>query len=448
VSVQERLRAILATSSGIELPFGSTQALDAFVDGRCRALGLAHTEEYLGFLAGSTSSEFQLLVNAVTVKYTWFFRDQPQLESIRRLMAEPREGALHVWVPGCASGEDAYTVALLAWEVGADVRVLGTDICSDAVARARRGHYGAWSTRDVPPSLQHHFVRAGGGTLTPTPALRSRVTFEVHNVLAPPPLPPSGRGWDIILCRNVLMYFAQERAQATAGVLARALCEDGFLLLGASDVLIEPPEGVSVDYVADRVVLRRGTPGVRLPGIPGAHARVESVSGGDAVRGVELVPVIPAPVPVAPALEKTAFAVTSVEPTLQAAHAYLSAGKIELAVRAYTAAREAAPVASEPHLYGGIALYLSGDLSRAVESLRAALLLDHQCWPASYYLGLCYESMGYPRDAAREYERAAKQSEIEPSTEEDASSPLFGFRRDLAWLARQRGRKPARHQSP
>jgi chemotaxis protein methyltransferase CheR len=413
---------LLATSTGIELPFGSTQALDAFVDGRCRALGLAHPEEYVAALTNTTSGEFQTLVNAVTVKYTWFFRDQPQIEAIRRLLAEQRQGALHVWVPGCASGEDAYTVALLAHEVGADVRVLGTDICSEAVGRARRAHYSAWSTRDVPSELLQHLAPASGGTLTPNAALRSRVSFAVHNVLAPPPMPPSGRGWDVILCRNVLMYFAQERAQATAGALSRALCEDGFLLLGASDVLIEPPEGVTVEYVAGRVVLRRA----------GAHT----------------VPVLAAaPVPSLPASGGDATAV-SASSALHVAHAYLSAGKLDLALRAYSEAREAAPVAMEPHLYGGIALYLSGDLTRAVESLRAALLLDHECWPASYYLGLCYESMGYPRDAAREYERAAKQSEAEPASDEDASSPLYGFRRDLAWLVRRRGRKQTRHESP
>jgi chemotaxis protein methyltransferase CheR len=433
VSVRERLRNVLATSTGIELPFGSTQALDAFVDGRCRALGLAHPEEYVEALT-TGSSEFQLLVNAVTVKYTWFFRDQPQIESIRRLLAEPREDAVHVWVPGCASGEDAYTIALLAREVGADVRVLGTDICSDAVTRARRAHYGAWSTRDVPPELLQYFAPASGGARTPIAALRSRVTFEVHNVLASPPVPPNGRGWDLILCRNVLMYFAQERAKATAGALARSLSEDGFLLLGASDVLIEAPEGVIVEYVAGRVVLRRGVRGARAPGKPLGRTYAEpSSSVVDAVRPIEP----PTAVAPAAALEGNAPARSA----LNVAHAYLSAGKIDLAVRAYTAAREAAPIATEPHLYGGIALYLSGDLARAVESLRAALLLDPVCWPASYYLGLCYESMGYPRDAAREYERAAKQSETDADTEEDASSPLYGFRRDLAWLVRQRGRR-------
>jgi tetratricopeptide (TPR) repeat protein len=130
----------------------------------------------------------------------------------------------------------------------------------------------------------------------------------------------------------------------------------------------------------------------------------------------------------------------SADSALDAAHLHLSAGRLDLAVRGYREACEAEPVAIEPRLYAGIAHYLSGDLPRALESLRAALLLDHQCWPASYYLGLCYESMGRARDAEREYDRAAKQSEREAPVEDDPKSPLFGFRRDLAWLARRRGR--------
>ncbi len=441
MTTEERIRALLSTWTGIELPLGSVQSLDAFVRDRCSALGLASPERYLAAIGGPTSAEFQRLVNAVTVKYTWFFRDLPQIESLRQLLREPRERTLHVWVPGCASGEDVYTIALLAKETGADVRVLGTDVSSEAIELSRRAQFSAWSTRDVPEPLLRYFARATGQTLSPTAELRSKVSFQVHNVLTPAPMPPGAFGWDIILCRNVLMYFAQEKAQATAGALARALSDTGHLLLGASDVLIEPPPEVVVAYVAGRVVLRRGSRdnSGRQRGRTADRA-ASPARAGDATA-VAPRAIVPAGAAAASRDERQ-----SGDSALSAAHAYLSSGKIELARSAYVKACEAEPVSTEPRLYAGIAHYLSGDLPHALESLRAALLLDHRCWPASYYLGLCYESMGHARDAEREYERAATESEREQPIREDPSSPLFGFRRDLAWLARQRSRN--RHTSP
>jgi chemotaxis protein methyltransferase CheR len=429
VSVQERLRAILAAWIGVELPLGGSLALDAFIRERVEVLGLSAPEAYLNAIGGPTSLEFQRLVNAVTVKYTWFFRDLPQIQAVRQLLQEPRAEAIHVWVPGCASGEDAYTIALLARECGADVRILATDVSSEAIERARAGRYGTWSTRDVPDALHRYFLPVAGGALAPTAELRARIRFEVHNLLAPPPVPSNGRGWDVILCRNVLMYFAQEKAQATAGVLTRALSEDGHLLLGASDVLIERPPDARVEYVAGRVALRRQSKQERPD-----HPRRAVLEPPRAIS---------APLPLAAPPAAPAAPPAEADSLLGAAHLYLSVGKIDLALRAYLSACEAEPVATEPRLYAGIAHYLSGDLPQALGALRAALLLDHRCWPASYYLGLCYESMGHARDAEREYERAALQSEREPPTDDDPSSPLFGFRRDLAWLAKRRRRARA-----
>jgi tetratricopeptide (TPR) repeat protein len=155
-------------------------------------------------------------------------------------------------------------------------------------------------------------------------------------------------------------------------------------------------------------------------------------------------PRAPSPPPVPPPSTAAVAAPAEEDSLLGAAHVYLSVGKLDLALRAYLSACEAEPVSTEPRLYAGIAHYLSGDLPQALGALRAALLLDHRCWPASYYLGLCYESMGHARDAEREYERAALQSEREQPMNDDPSSPLFGFRRDLAWLAKRRRRsRPA-----
>jgi chemotaxis protein methyltransferase CheR len=425
VNVEGRVAALLAAWTGIELSSTSTPALAAFLRERTHALGLTSPSSYPTALGGPDSVEFQRLVNAMTVTYTWFFRDLEQVETMRALLARATRPSLDIWIPGCASGEDAYTVALLCRELGISAQVLGTDVNSTAIAVAREGRYGEWSVRDVPQASRQYFARSSRGGFELDASVRSRVRFQVHNLLASPPLPPSG-GWDLVLCRNVLMYFGKERAKLTVGTLGRVLHDEGRLLLGASDVMVEVPGELSVEYVSGRVTFRRG--GVRSAFEP---VPLPPLARPEATR-----------IPDAGTVEPDA-AIEARPTLLEVAHAHLMAGRLDLALSTYQTLCAADPFATEPRLFAGVAKYLAGDLQPALEAFRACLLLDEKCWPASYYLGLCYENMGLPRDALREYRRAAKQSAVDSTARDgDPRSPLHGFFRDVAWLARKRSALP------
>ncbi len=195
-------------------------------------------------------------VESVTVHETYFFRDPTQLGALvdrllPDLLAErARHGRrLKVWSAGCASGEEAYTVAMLLSEALAamdenpanwDIVILGSDISRAVVARAQEGVYGGPGLnafRRMPPRFMRHFTAledGHSGRKRIDPALARLVRFRQHNLMdATPP----DDGFDIVLCRNVFIYFddpAQHRAVAN---LRRALAPGGHLLLGVTDRL-------------------------------------------------------------------------------------------------------------------------------------------------------------------------------------------------------------------
>ncbi len=187
------------------------------------------------------------LIDEVTVRETAFARDPAQFDEIGwhgLLQAALAAGSrtIRVWSAGCASGEEAYTLALLAAEAFAPapppVDVLGTDVSGAAVAAATAGRYGERAVRGLDPALRQRYLdRQADGSYLVGHRLRERVRFRRHNLVADP-VPPSGEShFDLVVCRNVLIYFDAPTVARVIGRLQRSLRPDGVLLLGAADAL-------------------------------------------------------------------------------------------------------------------------------------------------------------------------------------------------------------------
>ncbi len=186
------------------------------------------------------------VIAAATITETQFMRSPsqlgllaawllPELQARRRAAAS---FALKIWSAGCASGEEAYSLAMLllesvrpasAW----NLEVLGTDINGEALARAERGVYGRRSVAGLSPAhRERYFERRGDSGLAVGPELRRVVHFARRNVLEAPPSGP----FDVIVCRNLLIYLHPEAVAAALEGFAKALASDGFLLLGDADL--------------------------------------------------------------------------------------------------------------------------------------------------------------------------------------------------------------------
>jgi chemotaxis protein methyltransferase CheR len=215
--------------------------------GMARA-GVADLEQYRNLLEAD-SKAFDHLVVELTVGETYFFREPAHFALIRREIlpeVRRRRGAEHMlraWSAGCASGEEPYSLAMLLEEegLGGRAHVLATDISPAALGKARQATYTAWSLRGDGAAAAGPYLRRQGERYVLEEKIRRRVMFEHLNMALDvyPSFATGTWGMDLILCRNVLIYFAAETIAAVARRLLAALAPGGWLLTGSAD----PPLG-------------------------------------------------------------------------------------------------------------------------------------------------------------------------------------------------------------
>ncbi|HEY8393476.1 MAG TPA: protein-glutamate O-methyltransferase CheR [Thermaerobacter sp.] len=178
------------------------------------------------------------LASFLTINVSEFFRNPDRFAELRdrflpALLA--RKPALRVWSAGCSIGAELYSVALFLRELapGKDHELLGTDIDPDALWRARAGIYETAELRAVPERLLRAYFRPVEGRWELSPAVRTAVRFARHDLLRD----PYPRGWDLILCRNVVIYFTDDAKAEVWRQLAASLNDGGILFVGGSESL-------------------------------------------------------------------------------------------------------------------------------------------------------------------------------------------------------------------
>lgn len=257
-----RACALIESWVGVKLNGAAPDRLYEFLERRASTLGFYDPADYVTHAEKLSidAPEARRLVNLVTNGLTAFWRDAPQLDAVRLAMeqiAQKRDTSAHplaIWCAGCATGEEAYTLSMIAHEAAVPTIILGTDVNSDFLSHARDGHYGEWSLRRLDARrARDYFVHHDGGTFDIAPALRQRVYFRQHNLLEKPPLAPSLHGWDLILCRNVLIYFAEFATRRVIDNFSEVLQTNGYLMLGSSEQLTSYyPEGHYAPFRATR----------------------------------------------------------------------------------------------------------------------------------------------------------------------------------------------------
>lgn len=199
-------------------------------------------------------SDLRAIAAEVTVPETYFFRNNDQFRAFtelvlpERLHAQAGAKQLRVLSAGCASGEEAYSLAILIREAvrdrSWDVSILGVDVNRAVLEKASRGRFTAWALRETPPEVERRWFRREGSELVLDEEIRRSVRFEERNLMEGNPDLWRPRTYDVIFWRNVMMYFSPECAQAVAARVARALVPGGYLFLGHAETL----RGISNDF--------------------------------------------------------------------------------------------------------------------------------------------------------------------------------------------------------
>lgn len=199
-------------------------------------------------------AEMSLLADALVVGETYFFRELSSLRAAIAHVIAPavaRKGRARIWSAACATGEEPLSLAMLLVEAGLSSRceIIASDVSARAIARAQRGAYGARALRMVPPAVPPAGWTAGidaiaeasllrhDGVATIAPSIASLIAYRQLNLLDADAVRALG-AFDLVLCRNVLIYFADATVVRVVGSLAAAVDERGALLVGASESLL------------------------------------------------------------------------------------------------------------------------------------------------------------------------------------------------------------------
>ena len=225
-------------------------SLDYFISGRLKAVGkpIAEYYEYLIQNYYENSAEIKLLLDEITVQETYFFRDKNQFQALIEyvlpaLIEEKRhkDRSLRIWSAGCSTGEEPYTIAMILNEYFSnildwDILIRATDVNMNALKKAEQAIYRKHSLRGVSDFIKSKYFFRDGMSYSLKDSIKSMVNFTYFN-LASDTFLPVGKGnkWDIIFCRNVIIYFHKERIRSLLERFYRALHDTGYLFLGFSE---------------------------------------------------------------------------------------------------------------------------------------------------------------------------------------------------------------------
>jgi chemotaxis protein methyltransferase CheR len=243
----EFIRHVIAENAGIVLGPNKRHLVQGRLTKRLRELQLSTYEAYCEHVRESGPEELVGLINALTTNVTAFFRENHHFEALASYMLPEAmkrnqlSRRLRIWSAGCSSGEEPYCLAMTASEAlpsGArwDLKILATDIDSEMVATGQRGIYPMDRLAAVPQERLHRYFRRGtgdnAGSARINPDLARLISFRPLNLLQAWPM----RGpFDIIFCRNVMIYFDQSTRERLVARFSELLADDGYLCLGHSE---------------------------------------------------------------------------------------------------------------------------------------------------------------------------------------------------------------------
>ena len=444
-------------------------------------LGLESEDEYFGRLRGATprmvEAELRNLLNLVTVTETCFLRDASQFRLLRehivpKLISErsakgDAQKTIRIWSAGCSSGEEAYSIALTLEDMGLykacpdwNVEIIGTDLNTKVLEKARAAVYNARAVRNVEGRLRNVHFESDGKTFALKDEIKRRVKFEFGNLMQTPM--PSTGPQDVVFCKNVTIYFSASVTRKLIKGLRDTLTPDGYLLLGHAESLWQMSEGFTLVEHERAFCYRKTSPAARSGGLatadrkrpaPPAHSlrrvspkldRIERVAA-DNPNGREsedydlcLAAIRAGDWDTAETILTALVAAcpTFVPALLLLGGLYVHRGRFEEAMRQADSVLKLSDLEPRAHLLRGMIEARQDRTDEALQSLRRALYLDDSLALAHFWLANLYRDRGDITRACREYENVVQGWERHTLelTEEFASDlsaeQLVGFCRD------------------
>jgi len=237
-----RVRDLIAKLAGIALAEHKENMVYNRLARRLRSTGIGSFGEYLDLVEQAESEERGHFVNALTTNLTSFFREGHHFEMLgayaaARRRTAPGGGRLRVWSSACSTGEEPYSAAIVLREADAPADIIATDIDTEVLRRAQRGNYALDAVDSMSPErLRRFFLKGVGqneGRIMVRPELQAMVRFSPCNLQGDNW--PAGELFDVIFCRNVMIYFSRESQRQVLERFIRVLRPGGLLFVGHSE---------------------------------------------------------------------------------------------------------------------------------------------------------------------------------------------------------------------
>lgn len=445
---------LIRTRCGLKLEGTGEEPLVIAIRKRMQVAGLQGAQAYLSLLAAN-EGEFQEFVTLLTINETYFFREPEQIALLAdvlmpRLLAESGcRLPIRILSAGCSSGEEPYSIAIALLERFGDgaagmVRIHGGDLDHYALAKARAGHYTAFSFRSLDPSLRdRYFHPMGRNAYVVDERVKSMVSFHHLNLLAHT-FPADLQDLDVVFFRNVSIYFDEPTRRSIQESFRRAMSGRGSLVIGSAETLANDlgvfrleQEGSAFYFIT------QGESG--RPAASPAPSAPASLAPRLQLAPMPPVPTRP-PVPPAPVFDRQEMVRLIRDKKLDLAESALAArnrlappdagllalqGYVRLLARDFTGAAEMGGKAlavdewsMESMMLLGLAAKWTDDPDTALSWFKKAVYVRHECWPAQYYLAELLRASGAAEQARRGYRLVLQHLGTHPDPDGGLLLPL------------------------
>lgn len=415
----EPFLALIQEKTGII--FGQYQygALSRLLKKRMQSLALRTVAAYVAFLGcAHADSEWQSLIHEITIKETAWYRNKKDFEVLAdiilpRLLRKSK--TVRIASAGCATGEEVYSLLIHLresplWQPDIRLCLLAADLDAQALEVARKGVYAADKLRLLAKEIQaRYFLPAGNGQLQVKAEYRAQVTFLPHN-LKGSSLPAQQGLWDVIFCRNVLIYFSPQDKSRVLSELSSVLAGDGYLFLGYSESITSGNDAFATVQLGGIYCYQKRTPApdnerrheqkrisLLLPGITPEttcyQAALDLIRSDRQAAAEQL-------------LSQIAGKHDRIGYLLTLGNLYFSSGAFVEAWRQYELAAEQDPLCAEAYLLAGIVCYALGHWEVAIGLLKKAVFLAPTWSIAYFYLALVHEQLGLWQSARLHLQQA------------------------------------------
>ncbi|MBR9970790.1 CheR family methyltransferase [Magnetospirillum sulfuroxidans] len=403
-SVFPRLKALVIEVTGMAFYADKDLDLAQIIADRMEQCRISDCAAYLELLQAD-GEEMDCLVAELTIGETYFFRHKEQFDALREIVLpdilarNTPSRRLRIWSAGCATGPEPYSLAILlkrefgAQILGWHVSILGTDINQKFLSRARDGRYDQWAFRATPENIRGECFVPVGKQWQIRPEFKAMVSFQYHNLTRNrfPSITDNIAGFDIIICRNVVIYFSRETVEALVPCFHESLVDGGWLVMGHAEPNMELFRDFRTVNCPGAVLYQRTSVEPQPIRPPQRHVVAPSLPLPVQQRMARrLQPQSPRPSP-SPAL---ALAMASpptsvaVSPPLSEVRHLADQGKWDAALRACDAVLGKDSLNWRGHYLRALILDQMGDGDACESALRRAIYLDRRAVLPHYHLGL------------------------------------------------------------